>query len=277
MSPLERDYYEFDRFWNPNSTSLGDKDLRRMEEVAGLIPPEVVSILDAGCGNGMFCHLLQQQRKAGRIIGLDRSKAALKYAQTKRVLGDITELPFAAGAFDCVFSLEVLEHLPIAAFELAVTELARVAAKYIIVSVPNNQLLGENLTQCPACKSRFDPDLHMRSFQVDTMNSLFEDHQFRCQRLEGIGQYTQYVGLNELMSIWYEQRKAKIEMMASPLCPMCGFRNDNYLDGNGALPVEREQSESPNGFLTPAKRVIKRLWPKVTGSQWLVGLYERRS
>ncbi len=277
MSALEREYYEFDRFWNPEFTPLGDTDVQRIEEIANLVPADVESILDAGCGNGMFCNHVSRNRPTEQVVGLDRSKAALKYVATRKVQASITELPFEAKSFDCVTSLEVLEHLPLDVFERAKSELSRVAAKYIIVSVPNDQQLGENLTQCPACRSRFDPDLHMRSFHAEIMKTLFSEHGFTCRQVNELGPFTKYRGFQEAMNFWYA-RGPKAETMASPLCPICGFRNDDYLTANGTpASAPAGTGESGNGFLTPAKRLIKKLWPKVNGSQWLLGLYERQS
>ena len=194
------------------------------------------------------------------------------------MLANVTELPFGEREFDCVTALEVVEHLPLETFEMAKRELSRVAARYIIVSVPNNQTLGENLTECPACKTRFDPDLHMRSFRADTMNRLFTGQGFRCSQVNELGHYTQYVGFQAIMSALYRQRESKVEAMASPLCPVCGFRNEDFLNGAAIMPPPHPQNHKPaNGFLSQVKGVAKRLWPKVICSRWLVGLYLRQS
>lgn len=87
--------------------------------------------LEAGCGTGFFSSLMQHQR-GWPIVPLDLSPDGLRYAQTlgarRLVQGDISHLPFPAGAFDLVLSLDVLPHLPRGLEQHAVAEFARVLA-----------------------------------------------------------------------------------------------------------------------------------------------------
>lgn len=278
MSSLEQEYYEYDGFWNPDSTPLGRDDVKRVEDIYAMVPPDAASLLDAGCGNGLFCNYVQGRGRVSRVVGLDRSRTALKYVKTEKFQGSITELPFADREFDCVTSLEVLEHLPVRTFEDARREIARVAKKYIVISVPNNQILGEGMTQCPSCKTRFDPDLHMRSFNLDSMRGLFSALGFECRRVEEIGHYSNYVGMS---LFWKVAQRPAEPTMASPLCPICGFSNEEFLNrnngANGGATAAEVPAEPRRGAAQRAKGVIKKLWPKERGSRWLVGLYERQS
>ncbi len=69
-------------------------------------------ILDAGCGTGQ---MLQHLGHFGRAVGVDTSPEAIRFAATRAadnlVLGSILDLPFADGTFDCVLSLDVIEHV----------------------------------------------------------------------------------------------------------------------------------------------------------------------
>ncbi len=73
-------------------------------------------ILDHGCGDGVLCGMLS--RRGGRVFGVDNSKTALRYA-LKRTAGSgiryqggsVYQLPYKSGAFDCVISTQVIEHL----------------------------------------------------------------------------------------------------------------------------------------------------------------------
>jgi SAM-dependent methyltransferase len=71
--------------------------------------------LDAGCGTGYFCSLLQRERR-WPIVPMDISWHGLRYARDmgieRPVQGDITSLPFADRAFDLIISADVLSHLP---------------------------------------------------------------------------------------------------------------------------------------------------------------------
>jgi ubiquinone/menaquinone biosynthesis C-methylase UbiE len=83
-------------------------------------------VLDVGCGKGRFARVLLEGNPGARVCGLDISEEMLASvpAGICRVSGSMTELPFAASAFDCVYATESLEH----AVEIgaAVSEMCRV-------------------------------------------------------------------------------------------------------------------------------------------------------
>ncbi len=114
------------------------------------------SVLDAGCGEG---ELLRRGVLPAGIppVSLDLRLESLADARNtagggRFVCGSVLSLPFAAGSFDVVLCLEVLEHLdqPLP----AVHELARVARKAVILSVPyepyfriGNVMRGKHLSR----------------------------------------------------------------------------------------------------------------------------------
>src|ERR1700689_1302555 len=83
-------------------------------------------VLDVGCGKGRFARVLQEQSPGAEIWGLDISEEMLRFvpAGIHTVAGSMTELPFAASAFDCVYATESLEHA--VEIERAVREMCRV-------------------------------------------------------------------------------------------------------------------------------------------------------
>ena len=83
-------------------------------------------VLDVGCGKGRFARVLQEQNPATEIWGLDISEEMLRFvpAGIHTVAGSMTELPFAASAFDFVYATESLEHA--VEIECAVQEMCRV-------------------------------------------------------------------------------------------------------------------------------------------------------
>jgi SAM-dependent methyltransferase len=100
-------------------------------------------VLDVGCGTGFTLTQLPPQARA---VGLDCSNTALRLARRRAsgaalVRGSAYALPFAAGSFDAVLALDVLEHLD---DDLAAArEIHRVLARggVAIVTVPAFQAL----------------------------------------------------------------------------------------------------------------------------------------
>jgi SAM-dependent methyltransferase len=91
----------------------------------------IARALEAGCGTGYFSRLLQMERR-WPVVPVDISADGLRYAREMGVerlaQADICELPFAAGSFDLVLSLDVLPHLPDGVEQRAIAEFARVLA-----------------------------------------------------------------------------------------------------------------------------------------------------
>jgi 2-polyprenyl-3-methyl-5-hydroxy-6-metoxy-1,4-benzoquinol methylase len=104
------------------------------------------SILDIGCGEGVLTEQWAGRLGDGRVIGLDLEdpKLAAEWAGRRRAnlefrALDVTAgLPYEDDEFDLVCATEVLEHVP--GPEHVVAEMARVAARHLLVSVPNEPL-----------------------------------------------------------------------------------------------------------------------------------------
>jgi SAM-dependent methyltransferase len=104
------------------------------------------SLLDVGCGEGVltqqWAQRLGEQR---RVVGIDLDDPALHAEWVKRTAPNLEyrvmkaeNLPFADGEFDAAAAIEVLEHVPDA--EHTVAEMARVAKRWLLVSVPREPL-----------------------------------------------------------------------------------------------------------------------------------------
>jgi SAM-dependent methyltransferase len=104
------------------------------------------SLLDAGCGEGEMLRRIGLPNSA-RTVLLDRNPES-----AAQVFGSVAALPFPSQSFDVVTCLEVLEHL--ADPRAAACELARVARRAVVVSVPyepyfriGNVLRGKHLSR----------------------------------------------------------------------------------------------------------------------------------
>lgn len=103
------------------------------------------SILDVGCGEGVLTHQWAEKLGDGRIVGIDLDEPELQAAWEHRQRANLeyrvleaTKLPFADNEFEVATAIEVLEHVPEPASTIA--EMARVAEKYLLVSVPREPL-----------------------------------------------------------------------------------------------------------------------------------------
>jgi ubiquinone/menaquinone biosynthesis C-methylase UbiE len=102
------------------------------------------SLLDVGCGEGVLTHKWAQ-RIDGRVVGLDLDDPQLHEQWKARQAPNLEymvmkaeNLPFGDGEFDVATAIEVLEHVPDP--EHTVSEMARVAAGHLLVSVPREPL-----------------------------------------------------------------------------------------------------------------------------------------
>jgi 2-polyprenyl-3-methyl-5-hydroxy-6-metoxy-1,4-benzoquinol methylase len=102
------------------------------------------SLLDVGCGEGVLT-AKWAERIDGRVVGIDLDDPQLHAEWEKRSAANLDymvmkaeNLPFGEGEFDVATAIEVLEHVPDP--EHTVAEMARVAARHLIVSVPREPL-----------------------------------------------------------------------------------------------------------------------------------------
>ena len=108
---LESAYYESSAFWSHGMVE-DPANLKRLDATARMVRENARTLVDVGCGNGVFGRLLKQRRPELHVTCVDRSAAALAHVQAddKRQC-EVVSLPFPDRSFDCVTCLEVIEHL----------------------------------------------------------------------------------------------------------------------------------------------------------------------
>lgn len=103
------------------------------------------SVLDVGCGEGVLTSRWAERLGDGRVIGIDLDDPKLRAEWERRRRPNLefraeeaTSLSFGDDEFDLATAIEVLEHVP--QQEATLAEMARVARRYLLVSVPREPL-----------------------------------------------------------------------------------------------------------------------------------------
>jgi ubiquinone/menaquinone biosynthesis C-methylase UbiE len=103
------------------------------------------SVLDVGCGEGVLTEQWAERLGDGRVVGIDLDDDKLRAEWAKRARDNLelraeeaTRLSFGDDEFDLAAAIEVLEHVPEP--EATLAEMARVAQRHLLVSVPREPL-----------------------------------------------------------------------------------------------------------------------------------------
>lgn len=108
--------------------------LPKLDRIERVLPLANRSVLDVGCGPGLFTYHLAA--RARRVVGTDVSPVMLARAQGfETVQANAEDLPFPDGSFDIAFEANLLHHVPRPA--AVISEMARIAREAVVVIEPN--------------------------------------------------------------------------------------------------------------------------------------------
>ncbi len=108
--------------------------------------PAIVKIIDVGCGRGDFTiEIVRHFPQLSLIKGCDFVEDVLTIAQKHSVLyknvsfqkADVTAMPFDDNFYDATICINVLHHIFKDDLEKALSELARITKKYLILEIKN--------------------------------------------------------------------------------------------------------------------------------------------
>lgn len=255
----EQDFYEgYYEKLHAFRRKLTIDEENRIKATINLIPNNVESLLEVGCGDGRILNRLKG--KYEKICGLDISYNALEHVKTSKVQGSLENLPFLDNSFDILICCEVLEHLPYPIYKKAIKELERVSKKYIIISVPNKENLGSRMVKCPKCGCSSHEWRHLRSFNKEKLKNLFTGFKIEKTKNHLAEQFifvNTFIKIGKCLNI-----NKKLPEMA--LCPQCGFSPvPKYING----------VKSPN-LTEKWINLLKKVLPLKKTGGWIIVLYK---
>jgi len=185
--------------FNPETDAL---EIHRCLAAWSVFPRQKIdSLLDVECGDGYFCHWIKQNSNIDKVMGIDISEARLerarsRYPEIKYIKGSFPNLPADNNSFDLVSCIEVLEHMedPLEALK----ELARITRKYVLITVPDRQVIKYNI--CPHCLKKFPADGHLHSFDVPKIRILAQNSNLIVEKTSSY--YLPVDALSTVIPLW---------------------------------------------------------------------------
>ncbi len=255
-----RQYYERTSIWA--ETYWNEVQLERTRRTVALLPSDVGSVLDVGCGAGIVTQELL--RRFPCVLGLDFAFEPLcqvKEVGIYAIQGDACAFPFPEKTFDAIVATELIEHLSEPARRQALNEMVRVARRYILLTVPYREVLEGAQVKCGECGCIFHAYRHAKSFNEAIMASLF-DSKFKLAMMETLGPRVKrtprpLVMLAQIFGGYTKVDRGRI------ICPQCG-NTEHYVS----------QRRWMTRMLLGGSR---RLLPLPRVPKWMAALYENHS
>lgn len=139
----------FDQTADNFSNEIDEKD-GRVEEILSFFGDiNNKKIIDVGCGKGRYLHILKSKFPKTKLYGMDISEQMLKFCpgDAEKKCGSILDIKYPDNYFDCVYSIEALEHTLMT--ENAIKEITRILkpnGKILIID-KNIEKLGKLKTE----------------------------------------------------------------------------------------------------------------------------------
>lgn len=125
---VEKSHYAFDTYM---SKGRWNSAWHQVDEVLQLHPQ---SVLEIGPGPGVFKALMN-------LAGVKVDTLDLDPDLHPDYIGSATELPFSENSYDVVCAFQMLEHLPYELSLTALRQMALVARRDIVISLPDSRIM----------------------------------------------------------------------------------------------------------------------------------------
>lgn len=249
--------FDYEESWALKAAPIDAKESERIRQTMELIPGDVRSVLDAGCGDGRVSMALGSQYQ---VVGVDVSCNALsREANRSRVAGILTALPFRDESFDLVLISEVIEHIPADALPQVLQEIRRTSRKYVLITVPYRETIEDASVRCQ-CGFVFHKWGHLQTYDERRLISLYPD-MVLC-RVDHLGpaKPSDPRWLKRISQHWGGRYA---EPDADTICPKCGGRFFAAAKGN-AFSTLCAYTGALAGRVLPGRRAT-----------WVAGLFQR--
>lgn len=219
-----------------------------------IIPSDVKSILDVGCGNGIITNELFTLYE--NVTGVDASEEALKYLKGPTIKSSCDHINVEDNTFDMVFSSELVEHLNDNTLQKTLKEFKRISKKYILLTFPNKEMLESKNVKCPKCGNVFHAYGHIQSLTTDTFKDIYQDFNVIISGTLGSNNAVGYKNLH-----LFKQKRLQ-QYFNAPLYTICPACN------NEKFPAAK------TSIATKAVNLINRFSPKQP--YWAYILFEKQ-
>jgi len=128
---VDKVHYSFDSY------SFEDRFVSYFWQLKTILDTSPIDVLEVGVGDKVLGSFIDNN------TGIKYQSIDIAQDLEPDILGSVTSIPLKSNSYDLVCAFEVLEHLPFEQFELAFAEMARVAKKRVVISLPH---FGPNIS-----------------------------------------------------------------------------------------------------------------------------------
>jgi len=207
----ERGYYESFKGWG---SDIDEREKERVTKTLSIIPSDVNSVVDVGCGDGRITNRLKTFE---RVVGLDFSKAALRYVKVGKIMASCAAIPLRDNSFDLCIMAEMLEHLGEDEYQETLSNVERIAQRHVIITVPYEQNLSGLLCKCTDCGHTYSGTImageHVRSFSLEKLECLFTKFYLKHVVYIGKAHSDPLLKMKQRLGYYYTNEA---------VCPICG-------------------------------------------------------
>ena len=176
---------------------------KRDQLALNLVRPTDRKIVDVGCGEGITLEKLHKLFPERGVSGVDTLSENVDICRSHGCTakqGDVYDLPFPDESVDCVFFMEVIEHLDYP--EMAIQEIHRVLVSggRLVIVFPNDRVF--KITRILTLRFReaaYDPG-HVRQWTPHDMQNVLSTHGFMYSFSRNIPFYLWPISLHCVMA-----------------------------------------------------------------------------